>query len=210
MISLQTNDALIVVDVQNDFIPGGALAVNFGDKIVEPINNLLENFPGRVVFTQDWHPAGHRSFASAHADKKPFDPYEEEGIGPVLWPDHCIQGTKGAEFHPKLKVDAAHLIIRKGYNPQIDSYSAMHENDKKTQTGLVGYLKNAGVHRIFVCGLAFDYCVGYTALDASTSLFEVYVLEDLTKGIAVESIDAMRKQLTAHKVGIINSSELIQ
>ena len=180
------SDALIIVDVQNDFIPGGNLAVAGGDEIVEEINEIQELFNfknARIVLTQDWHPISHNSFASVHEGKQPFDPYDEDGVGPLLWPDHCVQGSKGADFHPKLNLNRAKAIIRKGYNPIIDSYSGFIENDKQTLTGLAGYLKECKVNRIFICGLALDYCVYFTAIDGKKLGFEVYVIPDLTRGI---------------------------
>ncbi|MFX1498755.1 MAG: bifunctional nicotinamidase/pyrazinamidase [Promethearchaeota archaeon] len=185
-IKIHQNDALIIVDMQYDFMPGGALPVNEGDQIINHINTLAQKFNkenAKVVLTQDWHPQEHLSFASNHSGKKPGDLYQTEAIGPVLWPDHCVQGTKGAEFHSDLKTDLAHAIIRKGYNPQIDSYSGFIENDKKSETGLAGYLKSLKIKRIFVCGLALDYCCYFTAMDGIDFGFEVLLLADLTKGI---------------------------
>jgi len=178
-------DALIIVDLQNDFIPSGALAVNHGDEIIEPINSLAEKFHDRgniIVMTQDWHPPRHLSFASSH-DKKPFEPYKSEGIGPVLWPDHCVQGSRGAKFHPDVETRFAKAIIRKGYNPKVDSYSVFIENDMKTYTGASGYLKTLGRTRIFICGLALDYCVHYSAKDGRNLGFEIVIPVDLSKAI---------------------------
>ncbi|HOO46750.1 MAG TPA: bifunctional nicotinamidase/pyrazinamidase [Deltaproteobacteria bacterium] len=180
------SDALLVVDVQNDFMPSGALPVEQGDTIVTGINALMKlfsDFSASVVLTQDWHPAGHHSFASAHKGKAPYDPYDAPGLGPVLWPDHCVQSTPGADFHPELDTGMAHAAIRKGYHPFIDSYSGFFENDRTTPTGLEGYLHDRGVQRVFVCGLALDYCVFYTALDAIKTGFEVYVVADLTRAV---------------------------
>ena len=185
-IALNKHDALIVVDMQNDFMPGGALPVEEGDKIIDAINivsEIFKNNNGIVVLTQDWHPEGHMSFASAHPNKESGDEFQSEGIGPVLWPDHCVQGSKGAKFHDKLKVNLAHMIIRKGYNPNIDSYSGFIENDKKSETGLAGFLKSLNIKRIFICGLALDYCCFFTALDGIDFGFEVYFLVNLTRGI---------------------------
>jgi nicotinamidase/pyrazinamidase len=210
-VRIEKNDALIVVDVQNDFVPGGALAVTDGDQIVGPINELGLKFRmsnNHIIFTQDWHPKGHHSFASVYAGKNPFDPIEGiEGIGPVLWPDHCVQGTEGAEFHPNLDVSLAHLIIRKGYNPNIDSYSAILENDKKTETGLAGYLNNKGITRLFICGLALDYCVNFTAQDAALKGFEVVVIEDLTRGINEETVKSSMEQMTSTGIYFVNSTD---
>lgn len=184
-VQVRDTDALIIVDMQNDFMPSGALGVKEGDQIVAPMNGLAERFHRRgnlIVMTLDWHPLGHLSFASSH-NMKPFDPYESEGIGPVLWPDHCVQGTPGAEFHPDIEVKYAKAIVRKGYHPRVDSYSTFIENDKKTYTGLSGYLKELGKKRIFLCGLALDYCVYYSASDGRDLGFEVVVTIDLTRAI---------------------------
>ncbi|MHA1312779.1 MAG: bifunctional nicotinamidase/pyrazinamidase [Candidatus Helarchaeota archaeon] len=180
------SDALLIVDVQNDFTPGGALPVNEGDQIIPGINQLATKFKKRetlIVLTQDWHPDGHHSFASVHDGKNPFDPFDGEGLGPVLWPDHCIQGSLGAEFHDDLDTTFATLIIRKGFHREIDSYSIFLENDKKTETGLAGYLKSKGIKRVFLTGLALDFCVYYSAIDARSFGFETYVVLDLTRGI---------------------------
>ncbi len=181
-------DALIIVDVQNDFIPGGALAVEGGNLIIPGINRVSQQFNengGIVVLTQDWHPKSHLSFASNHPDKEPGDRYQTGAIGPVLWPDHCVQGTQGAEFHKDLNKNVVKAIIRKGMNPDIDSYSAFKENDRKTDTGLTGYLNTLKINRVFVCGLALDYCCFYTAVDGRKAGFEVVFLLDLTKGIDI-------------------------
>ena len=167
-IKISNKDALIIVDMQYDFMPGGALPVKEGDLIIEDINNIATIFKdnqGIVVFTQDWHPIGHMSFASSHPGKNPGDEFISEGIGPVLWPDHCVQGSHGAKMHDHLNQNIANAIIRKGYNPNVDSYSAFIENDKKSETGLAGYLESLRVERIFVCGLALDYCCFSTAID---------------------------------------------
>lgn len=184
-VKVTDKDALIIVDMQNDFIPSGALPVEGGDEIIEPINSLAEKFHDRgtiIVMTQDWHPPGHLSFASSHG-KKPFEPYESVGIGPVLWPDHCVQGSKGAEFHSDVETRLAKAIIRKGYNPKIDSYSVFIENDMKTHTGVSGYLQTLGRTRIFICGLALDYCVYYSAKDGRNLGFEMVIPIDLSKAI---------------------------
>ena len=187
-IKINSEDALLVVDVQNDFIPGGALAVKGGDLIIMGINKIAERFymcNATTVLTQDWHPKGHLSFASAHSGKKPGDTFKTDdgAIGPVLWPDHCVQGTKGADFHKDLKVNFASVIIRKGINPRIDSYSSFLENDKRSETGLAGYLKSLMIKRIFVCGLALDYCCYYSAMDGIDFNFKVFLIADLSKGI---------------------------
>jgi nicotinamidase/pyrazinamidase len=175
-------DVFIVVDVQYDFLPGGLLAVPKGDEVIKPINELADRFK-HVVMTQDWHPAGHISFASSHAGKKPFEvidlPYGKQ----VLWPDHCIWDSRGAEFSELIDIPHNELVVRKGYDPKIDSYSGFVEADRKTRTGLAGYLKERGFKRAFVAGLATDFCVGWTALDAKAAGFETIVVEDACRGI---------------------------
>jgi nicotinamidase/pyrazinamidase len=176
------NEALIVIDVQNDFCPGGALAVAGGDEIISRINGLMSDF-ATVVLTQDWHPANHASFAANHPGAAPFS-VTQMPYGPqVLWPSHCIQGTEGAAFHRDLRTDPAQLIVRKGFRPQIDSYSAFFENDRTTATGLEGYLRNRGVTGVTLVGLATDYCVAYSALDAARLGFKATVLEGATRAI---------------------------
>lgn len=189
------DEALIVIDVQNDFCPGGALAVNEGDQVVPLINRLIQRFD-HVVLTQDWHPAGHSSFASRHTGKQPFEtiamPYGEQ----TLWPDHCVQGTHGAEFHDDLEWTKAELVIRKGFRREIDSYSAFFENDHRTPTGLSGYLRERGITRVTLAGLATDYCVAYSALDARRQGFEAAVLLDACRGIDLGgSMAAMEKRM---------------
>ena len=176
--------ALILIDIQNDFCPGGALAVNEGDQVVPLANQLQEKF-AITILTQDWHPATHQSFASNHG----ADPFSmmEMPYGPqVLWPDHCIQGTNGAAFHSDLKTNRADLIIRKGFRPEIDSYSAFYENDHKTPTGLGGYLRERGVTNLYMAGLATDYCVRFSAVDATKEGFKVYVIEDACRAIDMD------------------------
>ncbi|HKQ27301.1 MAG TPA: bifunctional nicotinamidase/pyrazinamidase [Burkholderiales bacterium] len=175
-------DALIVVDVQNCFVPGGSLAVTNGDQIVPLVNALAQRFQN-VILTQDWHTPSHISFASSHPGKKPFDMVELPYGTQVLWPDHCVQGTEGAELVKGLSIPNAQLVIRKGFNPNVDSYSAFIEADKKTRTGLDGYLKTRGVKSVYVCGLATDFCVAWTALDARKLGFSAAVVEDLCRGI---------------------------
>ncbi|SIS52535.1 nicotinamidase/pyrazinamidase [Roseivivax lentus] len=174
--------ALLVIDVQNDFCPGGALAVAGGDEIVAPINALMPDFDA-VILTQDWHPPGHSSFASEHPGKAPMEMVQMPYGPQVLWPDHCVQGTEGAAFHPALETDRADLIIRKGYNRSIDSYSAFFENDHATPTGLEGYLRTRGIDRLTLVGLATDFCVKFSALDARKLGFEVALRADLCRGI---------------------------
>ncbi|HEX8164971.1 MAG TPA: bifunctional nicotinamidase/pyrazinamidase [Beijerinckiaceae bacterium] len=176
------DDVFIVVDVQVDFLPGGALAVKDGDQVIAPINALAKRF-AHVVLTQDWHTPGHVSFASTHAGKKPFEATKLAYGDQVLWPDHCVQGTRGAMISDELKIPHAELVIRKGYNRDIDSYSAFKEADRKTRTGLEGYLKERGFRRAFVAGLATDFCVAWTALDARAAGFDTYVIEDASRGI---------------------------
>ncbi len=190
-------DALIVIDVQNDFCPGGALAVAEGDRVVPRINELLGDYPVRVL-TQDWHPADHASFAANHPGAAPFSvttmPYGPQ----VLWPVHCVQGTEGAAFHPDLRIDRADLILRKGFRAAIDSYSAFFENDRTTPTGLDGYLRARGVTAITLVGLATDFCVAYSALDAARLGFGVTVLEGAARAIDLDgSLDRMRAEMTA-------------
>lgn len=177
--------ALIVIDVQLDFCPGGALAVPDGDGIVTGINSLMQQADA-VVLTQDWHPAGHSSFASSHTGQAPYDLIDMDYGPQVLWPDHCVQGSDGARFHPNLQSDAADLILRKGYNPAIDSYSAFFENDHKTPTGLEGYLRSRGIEKLTLVGLAFDFCVNYSAIDAAKLKFDVTVREDLCRAINLD------------------------
>ena len=194
--------ALLVIDVQNDFCPGGALAVAGGDEIVAGINALMTDFDA-VILTQDWHPAGHSSFASSH-QAEPFS-LTDMPYGPqVLWPDHCVQGMDGAAFHNGLRTDAD-LIIRKGYNPDIDSYSAFFENDKTTPTGLDGYLKTRGVTAVTLVGLATDYCVAYSALDAAKLGFDVTVRLNLCRAIDMDgSLAAALDQMRAAGVSLID------
>jgi len=173
---LQHEDLLLVIDVQNDFCPGGALAVGEGDAVVPVINRLAEQFD-HVALTQDWHPAGHSSFATSHPGSTPFETIAMPYGPQVLWPDHCVQGTAGAAFHPELLADRAEIIIRKGFRGAIDSYSAFYENDRRTPTGLAGYLRERSFKRIFLAGLATDFCVHYSAVDARREGFEAVVIE---------------------------------
>ena len=194
---------LIVVDLQNDFCPGGALAVPGGDEIVPHVNALIGKFD-HVVLTQDWHPDGHSSFASQHAGKAPFETVEMNYGTQVLWPDHCIQGSKGAGFHADLVTDKAELIIRKGFRHAIDSYSAFFENDHETPTGLTGYLRDRAITSVTLVGLAFDYCVGYSALDAAKSGFRTTVLTKACRSIDPEGTGAaMHKTLEAAGVEVV-------
>jgi len=178
-------EALIVVDVQNDFCPGGALAVPGGDEVVPEINALLGDFALRV-FTQDWHPANHASFASNHPGRKAFEVIDMPYGGQVLWPDHCVQDTEGAAFHPDLDTSKADHVLRKGFRPGIDSYSAFFENDRETETGLDDFLRERGITAVTIVGLATDFCVQYTALDAAHLGYKVTVLEHACRGIDLD------------------------
>ena len=178
-------EVLLIVDVQNDFCPGGALAVPDGDAIVPVVNKLATGFP-HVILTQDWHPPGHASFASSHPGKQPFDTIEVSYGEQILWPDHCVQGTQGAAFHPGLDVPHAELVIRKGFRRAIDSYSAFRENDRRTPTGLASYLKERGFEHITLCGLATDFCVLFSAIDAREAGFQVSIVTSACRGIDVD------------------------
>ena len=207
-IAIQPGDVLLVVDVQNDFCPGGSLAVPEGDAVVPVINTLARRFAD-VVLTQDWHPRRHLSFASSHPGKKPYDtvtlPYGDQ----ILWPDHCVQGTSGAEFHPDLAVPQAALVARKGFRREIDSYSAFFENDRTTPTGVAGYLRERGLKRVFLAGLAFDFCVRYSAEDAAGAGFAAVVIEDACRGIDVAgSMAATRARLAALGIPCIASADI--
>jgi len=182
MIPLTPTDMLIVVDVQNDFCPGGALAVVGGDEIVPMVNRLIDRFH-RVVATQDWHTAAHASFAAAHPGRRPFETIDVAYGRQTLWPVHCVQGTAGAELHPGLDLTTAELVLRKGFHGHVDSYSAFFENDRTTPTGLNGYLRERGIERVFLAGLATDYCVAYSALDAAGHGFAVTVILDACRAI---------------------------
>ena len=198
---------LIVVDVQNDFCPGGALAVPHGDEVIPIINGLAARFRN-VVLTQDWHPHEHSSFASSHPGKKPFETVAASYGPQVLWPDHCVQATNGAEFHAELSAPHAALVLRKGFHRTIDSYSAFYENDRKTPTGLTGYLRARGLTRLFLAGLAFDFCVRYSAEDARREGFDCFVIEDACRSIDLQgSAAATRASLAAIGVPCINAGQ---
>lgn len=208
-LAVRADDALIVVDVQNDFVRGGALAVPDGEAIVPLVNRLVGAFPS-VVMTQDWHPAGHASFASSHPGAKPFEviaaPYGEQ----ALWPDHCVQGSPGAALVAGLATDKAFLVLRKGTNAAVDSYSAFLEADRKTTTGLAALLKARGVGRVFVCGLATDFCVAFTALDARSANFETFVVEDACRAIDAQgSLAAAQRRMDVAGVRRIASTALL-
>jgi nicotinamidase/pyrazinamidase len=199
-------DVFLVVDIQDDFCPGGSLAVPGGDEVVPLVNGLAGTF-AHVVLTQDWHPRGHLSFASSHPGKKPYQTIELAYGTQVLWPDHCVQGTAGAAFRKDLKIPHAELVLRKGYHREIDSYSAFYENDRKTHTGLAGYLGERGFRRVFLAGLAFDFCVRYSAEDARREGFEAIVIEDACRGIDVDgSMAATRALFTTSGIRCIPAS----
>lgn len=204
---ITSSDALLVVDIQNDFCPGGALAVADGDSVIEPIHGIAPHFQ-HIVLTQDWHNPDHTSFASAHPGTKPFDQIELYYGPQTLWPDHCVQGTRGAEFHPALQLTRAELILRKGFHREIDSYSAFFENDQKTTTGLAGYLRERGLTRVFLVGLAYDYCVAYSALDARRHGFSVVVLRDACRAIGLQGLAAIDRQLGRAGVIITDTLEI--
>ncbi|RVU37968.1 bifunctional nicotinamidase/pyrazinamidase [Hwanghaeella grinnelliae] len=208
-LTVQPTDVLVVVDVQNDFCEGGALAVPDGEGCIPVINGLIDKFDA-VVLTQDWHPIGHSSFASSHDGKSPFEtvrmPYGEQ----VLWPNHCVQETFGAEFHPALNATKASLIVRKGFRPQIDSYSTFYENDRQTATGLTGYLKDRGFTRVFLVGLATDFCVAWSALDGRAESFEMVLVEDACRAIDLDgSLDAAMKAMANAGVVTCKSDEIL-
>jgi len=197
------SSALIIIDMQNDFCHGGALAVKDGEKLVEPINAAQEEF-NTVILTQDWHPKEHSSFASNNSAKV-YSNIEMDYGSQILWPDHCIQGSIGANFHKNLNTNNSNLILRKGCNPKIDSYSAFFENDKTTTTGLEGYLVKKEIKRLYLCGLAFDYCVFYSALDGINLGFEVFVFQDLTKAINLNNSERLaRKTMIEKGIKLIN------
>ena len=201
-------DVLLAVDVQNDFCPGGRLAVPRGDEVVPAINRLCEKFR-HVVLTQDWHPAGHLSFASSHPGKQPYETVPAPYGPQVLWPDHCVQGTPGAEFRRDLAAPHAELVVRKGFRREIDSYSAFYENDHATPTGLTGYLRERGFTRVFLAGLAFDFCVRFSAEDAHRGGFTAVVIEDACRGIDLDgSVMATRRSLAAIGARVVTTEEI--
>jgi nicotinamidase/pyrazinamidase len=208
-IEVSENDILLVVDVQNDFCPEGALAVARGDEVVPTVNRLAARFP-HVVLTQDWHPAGHQSFASTHPGRRPFDVIEVSYGPQILWPDHCVQGTPGAEFRADLAIPHAELVLRKGYHRAIDSYSAFYENDHRTPTGLSAYLRERGFGRVFVAGLALDFCVRFSAEDAHRERFDVVVVQDACRPIDVDgSLAAARASFAALNLVCVNTSSIV-
>jgi nicotinamidase/pyrazinamidase len=202
-------DALLVIDVQNDFCPGGALAVANGDAVIPVIHRIAPLFE-HILLTQDWHTASHQSFAHAHPGKHPFEQVDLDYGAQTLWPDHCVQGTRGAEFHPDLHLPQAELILRKGFRAQIDSYSAFFENDRTTPTGLAGYLAECGLNRVFLAGLAYDYCVGYSALDARRLGLPAVIVRDACRAIDLNgSVAAIETQFAAAGVQLLTSADLL-
>jgi nicotinamidase/pyrazinamidase len=205
-LAISEGDVLLVVDIQNDFCPGGRLAVPGGHEVVPLINSLAGRF-AHVVLTQDWHPRGHLSFASSQG-KQPFQTIDVAYGRQILWPDHCVQGTSGAEFHAGLRIPHAELVLRKGHHREVDSYSAFYENDRKTRTGLAGYLRERGFTRVFLAGLAFDFCVRYSAEDARREGFEAFVFEDACRSIDVEGSAAeTRKQFKSLGIRCISAGD---
>ncbi|HTZ90495.1 MAG TPA: bifunctional nicotinamidase/pyrazinamidase [Alloacidobacterium sp.] len=208
-VTITDRDVLLVIDVQNDFCPGGALAVPRGDEVIPVINRLAPLF-SHVVMTQDWHPRGQLSFASSHAGAEPFSSIRVAYGEQTLWPDHCIQGSEGAALHKDLDVARAQLVLRKGFRREIDSYSAFRENDRVTKTGLAGYLRELGIGRVFLAGLAYDYCVRYSAVDARAEGFEAVVIEDACRAIGLgDSAEATLNEFSRRGVGRIHAGELI-
>lgn len=202
--------ALLIVDIQNDFCPGGALAVPDGDAIIPTVNQLIEHFDV-ILQTQDWHPEGHSSFASSHEGNEPYDTIEVEYGTQVLWPDHCVQGTNGAEFHSDLNTLKSQVIIRKGFRKAIDSYSTFFENDQETTTGLTGYLKQRGITDLYTVGLATDFCVKWSILDGIDEGFNMHIVEDAVKGIDLNgSLDAAWKEMKEKGVRITDSEEILK
>lgn len=207
---ISPNDALLVIDVQNDFCPGGALAVRDGGAVIPVIERIAPLFE-HVLLTQDWHPAGHSSFASSHPGRKAFEQVEMSYGEQTLWPDHCVQGSRGAEFHSDLKLPRAELILRKGFRAGIDSYSAFFENDRSTATGLAGYLRERGIGRVFLAGLAYDYCVGFSALDARRLGLPAVIVRDACRAIDLDgSVARMEAEFAAAEVEVVDSSELMR
>jgi nicotinamidase/pyrazinamidase len=201
--------ALLVIDVQNDFCPGGSLAVDHGDEVVPVINSLIPLF-SRAIATQDWHPADHVSFASSHPGKKAMDTVDAEGIRQVLWPDHCVQGTRGAELHPRVDVRGIGFVLRKGMRRGLDSYSAFFENDRRTETGLHYLLKGLGIKEIVLCGLATDYCVLHSALDARRLGFRVSLVTDACRGVGFPtgSVEEALREMEKSGVTMARSGDL--
>lgn len=201
-------NTLLIIDVQNDFCPGGALEVPRGDTIIPVINSLIPSFDA-VIQTQDWHPEGHHSFASSHDGKDPFDTIEMDYGDQVLWPDHCVQGSSGAEFHPDLNTTKTEVIIRKGFRKEIDSYSTFYENDQKTPTGLTGYLKEREISELYVAGLATDFCVKWSVIDGLKENFKVHIIENAVKGIDIDgSVEQAWKEMKDAGAEITSSEKI--
>lgn len=201
--------ALLIVDVQNDFCPGGALAVPDGNTIIPVINKLIDKFDA-VIQTQDWHPAGHSSFASSHQGKDPYETIEVDYGTQVLWPDHCVQGSKGAEFHPNLNTTKTQVIIRKGFRKEIDSYSTFYENDQETPTGLTGYLRERGIIDLYTVGLATDFCVKWSVLDGIDEGFNMHIVKDVVEGIDLEgSLEQAWKEMKEKGADVVSSDQLL-
>ncbi|HUN83215.1 MAG TPA: bifunctional nicotinamidase/pyrazinamidase [Terracidiphilus sp.] len=206
---LTPHDALLIIDVQNDFCPGGALAVAEGDSVIGPIHRIAPHF-AHIILTQDWHPAGHSSFASSHPGKQPFEQVDLPYGPQTLWPEHCMQQTSGAELHPKLRLPQAELILRKGFRREIDSYSAFFENDRTTPTGLAGYLEERNLTRVFLAGLAYDYCVGYSALDARRLGLEAFIIRDACRAIDLNgSVARIEADFARTGVALIESAQIL-
>ncbi len=207
-ITIQESDALLVIDLQNDFCPGGALEVHEGDTIIPLINSLATRF-SHTILTQDWHPTQHISFATTHASQ-PYQTIQASYGSQTLWPEHCLQNTPGADFHPSLQIDPTELILRKGFRPHIDSYSAFLENDHFTSTGLAGYLRERSLNRIFLCGLAYDFCVRFSAIDGKKLGFETIVIEDATRPVNLpNSVAETNTALAAANIPRIHSSQVL-
>jgi nicotinamidase/pyrazinamidase len=207
---IRATDVLLVIDVQRDFCPGGKLAVRDGDAVVYAINQLSPHFE-HILLTQDWHPAAHTSFASNHRGTQPYQQIPVAYGLQTLWPDHCVQQTPGADFHPSLDISRAELILRKGFRPEIDSYSAFVENDKQTTTGLAGYLRERGFQRIFLAGLAYDYCVRFSAVDAVRAGFEAFVIEDACRPVSLDdSVESTRREFAEVGVARVTVSEILR
>ena len=205
---INASDVLIVIDVQNDFCPGGALAVPRGDEVVSPILSIAPRF-AHIILTQDWHPVDHTSFAASHPGKKPYESIELAYGAQTLWPPHCVQGSPGADFHPGLYLPQAELILRKGFRPEVDSYSAFFENDRATTTGLAGYLHERGLTRVFFAGLAYDFCVGYSALDARRLGLSAVILRDACRAIDLNgSVAKIEAEVDRAGVVLIQSAEV--
>lgn len=198
---------LVIIDVQNDFMPGGALAVSGGDRIVPVINGVIGEYD-LVVATQDWHPHNHKSFASNHPGKEPFAEIDLNGFNQVLWPDHCVQGRAGAEFHPDLNIKPIEAIFRKGMNPEVDSYSGFYDNGRAVSTGLAGYLREKGATELHFCGLAADICVYYSALDALREGFTALLIEDAISPLDKDLFSRIREELAGKGVGFVKSKSL--